>query len=81
MADEELVAEVTNPIIVDLGTARSKGLTQLKRGTGPLMDEVTEVIDEVSANLGKEVGGKVIVPVILIYRSRGRGLLGFKLPW
>lgn len=81
MANEEIVAEVTNPVIVDLGATSQKRIDQLKRGKGPLMDEVTEVLDEVSVNLGKDLSGKILVPVVLLYRPRRRGLFGFKLPW
>lgn len=65
-------ADVTQPIIVDLGKQRPKRIKQLKRGEGKLWDEVVDVIEEVSLQLGDEVDGKTIVPVILVYRKKGK---------
>jgi len=65
-------AEVTQPIVVDLGKAKKKRIRQLKRGQGPLVLEVQDVINEVSASLGEEGSGKQLVPVVVLYRKKQR---------
>ncbi len=65
-------AEVTQPIVVDLGKARKKRIRQLKRGRGPLVLEVQDVINEVSASLGEEAAGKQLVPIVVLYRRKQR---------
>lgn len=66
----DVTTDVTQPIIVDLGKQRPKRIKQLKRGEGKLWDEVVDVVEEVSAQLGDELNGKTIVPVILVYRKK-----------
>jgi hypothetical protein len=61
---------VTRPVIVDLGKARGKQVKRLKRGRGKLWDEVLDVCDEVSYQLGEEAEGKVLVPVVMVYRKK-----------
>jgi hypothetical protein len=68
----QATVDVTQPIIVDLGKQRPKRIKALKRGNGKLWDEVAEVLDEVKANLGEDASGKLLVPVILVYRRQNR---------
>jgi hypothetical protein len=68
----EVTVAVTQPIIVDLGKQRPKRIKQLKRGRGKLWNEVVDVIEEVSAQLGDEVDGKTIVPVVMVYRKKSK---------
>jgi len=71
------------PVLVDLGKKRRKQIKQLKRGEGPLVAEVTEVLEHVRAELGADLDGKTILPVVLIYekkRKRGLGGLDALLP-
>jgi hypothetical protein len=65
-------AEVTQPIVVDLGKAKKKRIRQLKRGRGPLVLEVQDVVNEVSASLGEEGAGKQLVPIVVLYRRKQR---------
>lgn len=71
------------PVIIDLGKIRAKKVKQLKKGQGPYLDEVMPAIEQVKAELGKEIDGKEILPVIVLYRRRPKraklptlGLLG-----
>lgn len=70
-------AEVTAPIIVSLGKKKKKAIKSLKRGKGSAMDEVMDVIEQVQANLGEQAAGKIIVPVVVIYRKKERRFRGF----
>ncbi|MEW6736396.1 MAG: hypothetical protein AB1489_34205 [Acidobacteriota bacterium] len=67
---EESTVEI--PIVIDLGKEKSKRIKALKRGRGKLLDEVAAAVEEVRANLGDEANGKVLVPVVLIYRKKSR---------
>ncbi len=71
-ADPEIVA----PIIVSLGKKKKKQIKRLKRGKGGTMDEVLDVIDQVQANLGEQAAGKILVPIVVIYRQKQRRLKG-----
>lgn len=70
---EEIVEiEVVNPIIIDLGKTKSKSAKKLKRGKGPLMNEVVEVLEEVAEQLGEELEGKTLVPIVIVYEKKGK---------
>jgi hypothetical protein len=62
--------EMTQPIIVDLGKQKAANIKDLKKGKGKLWEEVFEVVDEVKSKLGEEASGKVLVPVVVVYRSK-----------
>jgi hypothetical protein len=71
-------ADIVAPIVLSLGKEKKKDIRKLKRGRGKLMDEVIDVLEQVHDHLGPEAEGKVIVPVVVIYRekpkNRMRGL-------
>ncbi len=67
-------AEILTPVIVPLGKKKKKAIKRLKRGEGSAMDEVLDVIEQVQANLGEQAAGKVILPVVVIYRKKERKL-------
>jgi len=62
--------EMTTPVVIDLGKTRSKRIKRLKKGQGRLMDEVIEVLDEVTQELGSELEGKTLVPIVMIYQKK-----------
>ena len=64
--------EITAPIIISLGKKKKKAINQLKRGRGGAMDEVMDVVEQVQENLGDQAAGKIIVPVVVIYRKKQR---------
>ena len=72
MAEEsaKTSAEMTQPVIIDLGKQRSKSIRELKKGEGKLWEEVLEVADEVKEMLGAEAEGKVLIPVIMLYQEK-----------
>lgn len=69
---EEQEFEVTEPIIINMGKQRRKRIKRLLSGRGKLWNEVEGVIEEVGTQLGDELEGKTIVPLILVYRRRPR---------
>jgi hypothetical protein len=65
------------PVLVDLGRKRRKQIKRLKRGEGPLVDELAEVLNQVRDQLGADLAGKTVLPVVVIYeRRRRRSWLG-----
>lgn len=65
-------AQVSRPIIVDLGKQRKKQIKRLKRGEGKLWDEVADVSQEVGLQLGEEAQDKVLVPIVMVYRKKAK---------
>lgn len=68
---------ITMPIVVDIGKKRGKRIKQLKKGRGPLLDEVDAAVDQVKERLGAEADGRVLVPVVIVYRKKPRRVKGF----
>lgn len=75
--DDFTPADVMAPIIVSLGKKKQKAIKRLKRGKGGAMDEVMDVIEQVQDNLGAEAEGKILVPVVIIYRKKQRRFRGW----
>jgi len=71
-------SDAVTPIMIDLGKKKNKQIRDLKRGRGKLMDQVSEVLERVRADLGPGTDPKNLVPIVMIYRKkekRRRGLL------
>jgi hypothetical protein len=58
----------TNPIVIDLGKRESRLIRELKNGKGDLLEEVNEIVDEVSEQIKPAVAAveRVYIPVIVI---------------
>ena len=69
---EKTTSDVTRPIIIDLGSQKSKLIRELKKGEGKLWAEVQSVVEEVQDMLAEKSEGKVIVPVVMIYQKKVR---------
>jgi len=74
--------EVAEPIIINMGKQRRKRIKRLLSGRGKLWSEVEGVVEEVGTQLGDDLEGKTIVPLILVYRrrpkrKRARRIFGF----
>jgi hypothetical protein len=65
------------PVVLDLGKTKGKLIRALKKGEGELMEEVAAAVEAVRNNLGAEVEGKVLTPVVIIYERRVRRKTGF----
>ena len=61
---------VTQPVIIDLGSRKSKILKELKKGEGKLWEEVQGVVEMVQDKLGEKTDGKVVIPVVMIYEKK-----------
>ncbi len=58
------------PIVIDLGKVKRKKAKALKKAEGPLMEEVDAVLDELNANGTRELEGKTLVPVVVLYEKK-----------
>jgi len=56
------------PVVVDLGKKKNKDIKALKKGEGKLMEDVNRVMQEIRAN-SKDLAGKDLVPVVILYRK------------
>ncbi len=56
-------------IVVNLGKASKKKAKQLKKGEGPLAEEVVETIAATMAKLDPRSAGKRFVPVVVMYEE------------
>jgi hypothetical protein len=77
MAEQAVQGEVASPIIINLGKQRRKRIKDLKRSRGVLLEEVLEAVAQVNGQLGADGAGKVLVPVVLIYREKRRNPFRF----
>lgn len=80
MTQEVTVSVV--PVVVDVGKTKKKKVRQLKRGEGPLIEEVNAIIGEVKESLAEQIGDRQLLPVVLVYQKKKRkrrrgGLLPF----
>jgi len=58
------------PIIVDAGKTSRGNINDLKQGSGKLLDDVQEAINEVATSLGSDAEGKQLIPVVLVYKKK-----------
>lgn len=58
-----------SPVVVDIGKQKDKDLKALKNGGGPLMEDVSRILEEIRAK-SPELAGKDLVPVVVIYRKK-----------
>ena len=74
MTDEsaEKTAEMTQPIVIDLGKQKPKNIKALKNGKGKLWADMLSVVEEVKVMMGEEGNNKVFVPVIMVYQKKAK---------
>lgn len=60
------------PVIIDLGSKRKKLIKNLKNGTGKLMVEVEHAVDQARSALPDSDKNKAVIPVVVLYRKKGR---------
>jgi len=57
----------TNLVVVDMGSLPDQQIAQLKKGTGDLATEVSEIVDDIVDRLKATAGEKVFIPVVVLY--------------
>jgi len=63
-------AEGPRPVVVDLGRKKRKQIKKLRRGSGPLMDDLQELIEKLRASGTLAAGA---TPVVMVVRQKPRG--------
>ncbi|REJ73393.1 MAG: hypothetical protein DWQ36_02270 [Acidobacteria bacterium] len=58
------------PVVIDLGRTKRKWAKRLKRGEGPLIEEIESVIEQVREELHDELGGRELLPVVVLYERK-----------
>jgi hypothetical protein len=58
---------VTSPLVVDLGKVRKQHIDELRRGVGPIVEDVAEVMKVVRTNADLEREKRVLLPVVVLY--------------
>jgi hypothetical protein len=58
------------PVVVDLGKVKNKRIKQLKRGEGPLLEELDDVVAAIEEELADEIGDRAVLPVVVLYRKK-----------
>jgi len=58
---------VTPPIVVDLGKASDDEIDLLLQGTGPLLEDIEEVMRLLGRDTGPQTGERVFLPVVATY--------------
>jgi hypothetical protein len=62
-------AEGFRPVVVDLGRKKRKQIKKLRRGTGPLMDDLQELIEKLRASGHLAAGA---TPVVMVVKQKPR---------
>lgn len=70
----------TPAIVIDLGKVSRKKISQLKKGTGPLVGDVSKALELANQRLGEDASGKTLVPVVFVY-SKKRKKPKMKIPF
>lgn len=60
------------PIILEVGKTKKRNIRDMERGQGKIMADLQEAMVEVTATLGADADAKQLVPVVLVYRRKGK---------
>jgi hypothetical protein len=66
-----------SPLIVELGRRKGKQIRGLRKGEGPLMDELMSALDQLRAD-GRLAAGSTPVAVVVKQKSSCRSILGIR---
>jgi hypothetical protein len=62
-------AQGARPVVVDLGSKKRKQIKKLRKGTGPLMEDVQELLDKLRAAGHLDAGA---TPVVMVVKQKPR---------
>jgi hypothetical protein len=66
----EATADDLQPVILDVGSRSKKSVDRLKRGKGPLFEDIEAAIAEIKEDHADELNGRAVLPIIVICRQR-----------
>ncbi|MEM9457277.1 MAG: hypothetical protein AAGF11_24070 [Myxococcota bacterium] len=64
------MAEILQPVVVEVGKKKKREIRNLKSGRGRLMDEVQRTVQATVARLQADHPDKKIVPVVSVVRRK-----------
>jgi len=67
------------PLVIDLGKLKRKTARRLKKGEEEVMDRIQEELEEALKNLGPEVEGKEVLPVVMLFEKKPKKKRPFSL--
>jgi hypothetical protein len=67
-------AEGPRPVVIDLGSKKRKQIKKLRKGSGPLMDDVQELLEKLRA-AGHLAAGATPVVMVVKQKPRRRSFL------
>ena len=62
-------AEANRPLVVDLGRKTRKQIKKLRKGTGPLMDDLHELLEKLRSSGWLAAGA---TPVVMVVKQKPR---------
>ncbi len=71
-ANTSAAGRAPDPVLIDLGRQKSKKVKQLRKGDGPLVDDLHAVIDELRENGTIDAGAQPVIVVVERKRKRKR---------
>lgn len=74
--DETVRSESKSPVIIDLGKHRRKRVKALRRGTGPLAEEVNSALAELRMAGTVAANAQTVVVIVRERRRRNKTLKG-----
>ncbi len=79
LEDEEF--EIITPLVIEMGKLSKKKLKAFKKGKGSLVNEVIEVLSEVTGSVSSETESRSIIPVVMVYEKKPRKKRRLVLPF
>jgi hypothetical protein len=61
---------VTSPIVINLGRAQKGHVSDLRKGTGPITEDMEETVRLVRLNADPGDGKRFFLPVVVVYGQR-----------
>jgi hypothetical protein len=74
--DETVRTETKSPVVIDLGKHRRKRVKALRRGTGPLAEEVNSALAELRMAGTVSSNAQTVVVIVRERRRRNKTLKG-----
>lgn len=70
MSVEEKSSHSAPALVIDLGSKSRKKIRRLKKNKGSLVADVENATELIKSSMGAEAEGKILVPVVFVYRKK-----------
>jgi len=72
---------VVTPVMINMGKLSKKKRKAFKKGKGPMMDEVLDVLEAVAVEMGDDTADKVFVPIVMVCEKKEKKKRTLVLPF